>query len=151
MRTLRYTLVFTISTISFTHLQAQLYTVKVKHIQTFKHSVNLETNDAVTQNKIEYGYGGTTSTKYLFDLTKSVMSRKVDEDSTYTFKILESNKKGETINIKTRFPQGTGFVDANYTISRTPDKRFILECRYQKDGEIQGWFDRDVKVTVSKK
>ena len=150
MRTLRYTLVFTISTILCTQLHAQLYTVKVKHIQTFKHPIDLETNDAIAQNKIQYGDGGTTSTIYIFDLTKNAMSRKVDNDSTYTFKILESNKKGETINITTQFPQDTGFVDANYTISRTLDKKYIIECRFLKDGEIQGWFDRDAKVAVRK-
>ncbi len=128
-----------------TRVNAQTIEVKVKEVQFFSHDTTIETEDAVVLNKINYGDGGTTTTTYLFDLSKKLMYRKVNGENFFYFKIISFDTTIHMLTCNVKFDTNNGIMIGNYTITKDPsDDGYILMCRYKNNGRLEGWFSKFV-------
>ena len=121
----------------FGYSYSQTYVINVQNVQEFEHPM-METNKAIKEDKVIYKDGGTTNSKYTFDLNKMKLYRNMNRLDG-EFVIVEKKSDSSIFNVWVKFPNG---VTANYIYQKEDDNFKTLFCRWSKEDKIVGWFDR---------
>jgi hypothetical protein len=121
---------------------SQTYSIVLDRIYHFKHPQEISTNDAIDLGKItSEGYHDVLM-RFVLNLDKMVLIRKIEEREEISMPIVYKNKIGDCYNLVVKF--GNEYV--NYTFAEQSKDKYILELRYLKDDWIIGWFNDNLKV-----
>lgn len=137
------TIVTLLLTLFLTNSFSQTLEVSLSHFQSFYHSKDLETNEAIKEQSITYTESYYTDAKLDFDLTKKifVMKSATQKD---TFNIREVRRNSDVVEVDVIYPNN---LLVNYFISKIPsEKRNVILCRWVEGDKIVGWADKFIKV-----
>jgi len=116
---------------------SQTYIINVQNVQEFEHPI-METNKAIKEDKLIYKDGGTTNSKFTFDLDKMKLYRNMN-GLEGEFDIMEKKSDNSIFNVWVKFPND---INVNYIFQKEDDNLRTLFCRWSKEDKIVGWFDR---------
>lgn len=143
LKTMKKILLLLLLTVSVLYGNSQKYTIEVSLIQNFKHPFML-TNDAIRKDSVTYlNCGETGKSTYVFDITNKKLYRDIN-GLKGTFNIVNIGKNNGIFHVQVDFPDVN--VTAYYTLTEVDGVNKMLVCRWITEGNMIGWFDKDVKI-----
>lgn len=134
-------------------VSGQVFTISIDTIHTFRHLKEIDTNDAIDQNKIILTGSYNVTMMFRLDVDNKSLTRIIDCNPPVIMPIVYLHETAGCYNIVAEYTdlktKNVGYP--NYTFSKLPGGNYIIELRILQNDEIQGWFNDAARVIIEKR